>query len=63
MSIPLTEKELAVAELAAYGLTNQEIARALGLVLGTVKSRMHRILFKLGVAQRWDIDRALRGLK
>ena len=49
---PLSERELEVLRLLALGLSNQEIAEALTLVVGTVKAHNHHIFAKLGVADR-----------
>jgi DNA-binding NarL/FixJ family response regulator len=42
----------AVALLIGGGLSNKEVARELGLSLGTVKSHVHNIFQKLGVNSR-----------
>ncbi len=49
---PLTERETQVLQLMAYGKKNSEIARALHLTDGTVKTHVHRILQKLTVNDR-----------
>jgi DNA-binding NarL/FixJ family response regulator len=49
---PLTEKEREVLQLLAYGKRNSEIAAALYISEGTVKTHVHRILAKLGVEDR-----------
>lgn len=49
---PLTERELEVLALMAQGLTNQQIAENLVVVLGTVKAHSHSIYNKLGVHNR-----------
>ena len=48
----LSLREREVARLAALGLSNKRIARALLLSDGTVKSHMHHVLSKLGVPGR-----------
>ena len=48
----LTEREKAVLRLAATGLTNKEIAQALGLVEGTVKNYMSDLMIKLDSRDR-----------
>jgi predicted ATPase/DNA-binding CsgD family transcriptional regulator len=49
---PLTERELEVLRFLADGLTNQEIAERLTVVLGTVKAHNHSIFSKLYVKNR-----------
>ncbi|MGI8874914.1 MAG: helix-turn-helix transcriptional regulator [Egibacteraceae bacterium] len=53
----LTDTELHVAELAAEGLTNPEIAERVFLALGTVKDHLSRIFTKLGVGDRRELAR------
>jgi len=48
----LSLRERQVAQLAAQGLSNKRIARALQLSDGTVKIHMHHVLSKLGVNGR-----------
>jgi DNA-binding CsgD family transcriptional regulator len=48
----LSEREVEVLRLLAEGRSNQEIARALVVVVGTVKSHVHNICGKLGVPTR-----------
>ncbi|MBM7573518.1 AAA family ATPase [Aquibacillus albus] len=48
----LTERELEIINLMAAGLSNQEIARTLGLKVGTVKVHNHNIFSKLDVNRR-----------
>lgn len=49
---PLTDKELEVLQLMAYGRRNSEIAALLFISEGTVKTHVHRILGKLRVEDR-----------
>ncbi|WP_433173545.1 response regulator [Actinoallomurus sp. CA-150999] len=48
----LTERELQVLILVARGLSNLQIADALGLTQANVKSRVNRILTRLGLDNR-----------
>jgi len=50
--ITLTEREISVLRLIAGGYSNKEIARALGLVEGTVKNYVSEILVKLEARDR-----------
>jgi LuxR family maltose regulon positive regulatory protein len=49
---PLTERELELLRLVAGGRSNQEIAQALFLAVGTVKKHLNNIFGKLGVNSR-----------
>ncbi|WP_353814988.1 LuxR C-terminal-related transcriptional regulator [Agromyces sp. SYSU T00266] len=51
----LTPREALVAELIASGLTNRQIASRLVVEESTVKTHVHSILTKLGVAHRTDV--------
>jgi DNA-binding CsgD family transcriptional regulator len=48
----LTERERAVAGLAAQALTNQQIASRLGITTHTVNFHLRRIFAKLGIVSR-----------
>jgi DNA-binding NarL/FixJ family response regulator len=48
----LSPRERAVALLIGGGLSNKEVARELGLSIGTVKVHVHNIFQKLGVNNR-----------
>ena len=49
---PLTERQQTILSMLAQGLTNQEIAEELVIVVGTVKAHNHSIYNKLGVDNR-----------
>ena len=53
----LTRREKQIADMAAQGLSNREIARRLGNSLGTVKFQVHCVLLKLGASRRQDLPR------
>jgi DNA-binding NarL/FixJ family response regulator len=50
--LPLTKRESEVLKQLAFGLTNKEIAQALGISYETVKEHVQHILKKLAVADR-----------
>jgi DNA-binding NarL/FixJ family response regulator len=50
--IPLTKREGEVLKQLAFGLTNKEIAQALGISYETVKEHVQHILRKIGVSDR-----------
>jgi DNA-binding NarL/FixJ family response regulator len=58
---PLTSRETDVLRLIIEGRTNPQIAIALGIGKGTVKSHVQRIIAKLGVADRTQA--AVRGVQ
>jgi DNA-binding NarL/FixJ family response regulator len=51
----LTPKETAVLRLLREGLSNKQIARALGVREPTVKVHVHNVLLKLGAANRTQV--------
>jgi DNA-binding CsgD family transcriptional regulator len=53
----LTPQERRVAELAAQGRSNQEIARSLALSIRTVGSHLERVYDKLGIHSRRELMR------
>ncbi|WP_162564189.1 MULTISPECIES: LuxR family transcriptional regulator [Microbacterium] len=61
LGVELSEREREVAELAAAGLTNKEIAAELFLSLRTVESHMSKVLQKLGAPSRRELADALHG--
>jgi DNA-binding NarL/FixJ family response regulator len=57
----LTPREHEVADLIAQGLSNKQIARRLGITLGTAKHYVHQILEKTGLPTRVAIATRLNG--
>lgn len=57
----LSKREYEVAALVAAGLTNQRIADALFISLGTVKDHVHAILTKTGLPSRAAVAAAWYG--
>lgn len=56
----LTASERRVAQLAAQGLTNREIARALFVTINTVQSHLRHVFVKLGLSSRRQLAAALQ---
>ena len=52
VEVPLTQRENEVLRQLALGLTNKEIAQALGISYETVKEHVQHILRKIGVSDR-----------
>ncbi len=52
---PLTPTEREVAELAAAGRTNQQVADTLAISRRTVEAHLQRVYRKLGVRSRHDL--------
>ncbi|NEA30589.1 LuxR family transcriptional regulator [Streptomyces sp. SID13031] len=61
--VALTAQERQIAELAATGLTNKQIADRLFLSHRTVGSHLHRLYPKLGVASRTALRDALESFQ
>ena len=57
----LTAQELAIAQLAASGLSNKEIAARMFLSPRTIGSHLYRIFPKLGITSRSALRDALAG--
>ena len=49
---PLTDREIEVLQLMAYGRKNSDISNILNILLGTVKTHVHRIIQKMNVEER-----------
>jgi DNA-binding NarL/FixJ family response regulator len=59
----LTETEHRVAELAARGHTNKEIAAELFLGVSTVEAHLSRVYRKLGIRSRTELAARIAALK
>ena len=64
IDVPLTKRENEVLKQLAFGLTNKEIAQALGISYETVKEHVQHILRKIGVSDRtqaavWAVRKGL----
>ena len=64
IEVPLTQRESEVLRQLALGLTNKEIALALGISYETVKEHVQHILRKVGVSDRtqaavWAVRKGL----
>jgi DNA-binding CsgD family transcriptional regulator len=60
---PLTPQELQIAQMAAAGLSNREIADRLFLSHRTVGAHLYRVFPKLGVVSRSELARALGSIE
>ncbi len=58
-SQPLSPQEMQIAQMAATGLSNREIADRLFLSHRTVGAHLYRVYPKLGIASRSELPRAL----
>jgi len=58
--LPLRDREHEIAQLAADGLTNKEIAEHLVISLRTVENHLYRVYDKLGIEGRDDLRPLLR---
>jgi DNA-binding NarL/FixJ family response regulator len=59
MLAALSRREAEVARLLARGLSNKQIARELGIALGTVKDHVHNVLAKTGLRSRAALAAAM----
>lgn len=57
-SPPLSPRETEVAKLLKQGLTDPEIATALGISWSTVRTHVRHVLLKCNVNRRRDLYRA-----
>jgi len=55
LETPLTPREQQVAELVAYGLTNREIARRLGIAEWTAVNHLRKVMRKLNCSSRVQV--------
>jgi len=53
--LQLTHREREIILWVGGGMSNKEIARQLGLSVGTVKQHVHSILQKTGARTRWHL--------
>jgi two-component system nitrate/nitrite response regulator NarL len=60
LEVNLTTRQTDIVRCLAAGMSNKEIARRLGIQLGTVKNHVHLLLEKLGAARRSDAIARLR---
>jgi DNA-binding CsgD family transcriptional regulator/RecA/RadA recombinase len=60
---PLTPQELQIAQMAAGGLSNREIADRLFLSHRTVGAHLYRVFPKLGIVSRSELPRALASIE
>jgi len=58
----LTTRQFRIAELAARGLTNFDIADELGISVNTVKVRLKQIFVRVGATNRTELANLLRRL-
>ncbi|PAY21623.1 helix-turn-helix transcriptional regulator [Rhodopirellula sp. SM50] len=59
--LPVTSREAQVLRHIAFGLSNREIAKSLGISVETVKEHVQNILRKTGASDRTDVAvRAVR---
>jgi DNA-binding NarL/FixJ family response regulator len=54
--LDLTDRELEIAQMAAHGLSDREIADQLAISLRTVNTHLHRCYTKLGIDRRADLS-------
>jgi len=60
---PLSPQELQIAQMAASGLSNREIAHRLFLSHRTVGTHLYRVFPKLGIVSRSELARALTSIE
>ena len=57
----LTRRELEILHLVGRGLSNKDIARRLGISLGTTKTHVHSLLGKLNLQRRAEVAAHMHG--
>jgi two-component system, NarL family, nitrate/nitrite response regulator NarL len=60
--LPLSPRELQIAQLIDRGLSNKEIARELGIETATVKNHVHNLCEKLSVHRRGQAAARIRAM-
>lgn len=58
--VSLTPRQTEIAQLAALGQTNAEIAATLGISVNTVKARLKEVFERLAVSNRTELANVLR---
>jgi DNA-binding NarL/FixJ family response regulator len=58
-ALALTPSEQRVAELAASGMTNRDIAATLSITVKTVEHNLSRVYAKLGIRSRAELGRRM----
>ena len=61
-TMPLSRRELQIAHLIDFGLTNKEIGRQLGIEAATVKNHVHNLCEKLKVHRRGEAVARIRAI-
>jgi two-component system, NarL family, nitrate/nitrite response regulator NarL len=59
----LTSRESEILHLVIAGYSNKDIARQLGISIGTTKSHVHNILAKLCLRRRTDVMARMHGVR
>jgi two-component system nitrate/nitrite response regulator NarL len=61
-AVPLSRRELQIAQLIDCGLTNKQIGRELGIEAATVKNHVHNLCEKLDVHRRGEAAARIRAI-
>jgi len=61
-NMPLSRRELQIAQLVDCGLTNKQIGRELGIEAATVKNHVHNLCEKLKVHRRGEAVARIRAI-